>query len=312
MMQMKSVTDQRVNRRMYEDRQELADRIARVMTRDGVLEPQPGLLLGRSGKTTELAHGFLTPAFCVIAQGAKAMTLGGETYRYDPANYMIATVGVPMTSQVVEASRDKPFLNLRVVLDPSMVASAMLESGMAQPRGEAGVKAVDVSPLDAGLLDATLRLMRLLDRPNEYRTIAPLTIREIIFRLLAGAQSGRMRHLATFGGQAHRVVRAVDKLRTDFDKPLRIEAIADSLGMSLSAFHSHFKAVTSISPLQYQKHIRLQEARRLMLSENYDAAEAGYKVGYDDPSHFTREYKRHFGEPPMRDVERMREMTSAT
>jgi len=135
-------------------------------------------------------------------------------------------------------------------------------------------------------------------------------IREIVYRLLTGEQGNRMRHLATFGGQAHRMVRAVEKLRTSFDKPLRIEAIARELGMSFSGFHAHFKAVTNMSPLQFQKQIRLQESRRLMVSENLDAAEAGFRVGYEDASHFSRDYKRHFGEPPVRDVERLGELAA--
>jgi AraC-like DNA-binding protein len=217
-----------------------------------------------------------------------------------------------MTAQVVEASVHRPYLGLRLTLDPAVVASVMVESGIVQSRGDAGVKAVDVSALDADLLDATVRLMRLIERPGEYRAVAPLVIREIVYRLLTGPQSGRMRHLATLGGQAHRMVRAVQKLREKFDKQLRIESIARELGMSLSGFHAHFKAVTAMSPLQFQKQIRLQEARRLMLSENLDAAEAGYRVGYDDASHFSRDYKRHFGEPPMRDVERLREPAGAS
>ena len=135
----------------------------------------------------------------------------------------------------------------------------------------------------------------------------PLVVREIVYRLLTGHQGGRMRHLATDGGHAHRMVRAVAKLRENFDKPLRIEAVARELGMSASGFHAHFKAVTAMSPLQFQKSLRLQEARRLMLGEHLDAAEAGYRVGYEDPAYFSRDYKRHFGAPPIRDVELLRE-----
>ncbi len=307
---MNAATERR-SMRMQADREELAERIARALPQDGKAEPQPGLLLGRSSKTTELAHGFHVPVFCVIAQGAKTLTLGKNTFRYDPAHYMISTVGVPMSSRVVEASPERPFLNLRVVLDPSVVTSVMVESGLVQARGEGAVNAIDVSPLDADLLDATVRLMRLADRPTEYRAVAPLVIREIVYRLLIGDQGSRMRHLATFGGQAHRMVRAVERLRENFDKSLSIERMAKELGMSLSGFHAHFKAVTAMSPLQYQKQLRLQEARRLMVSENLDAAEAGFRVGYDDASQFSREYKRHFGEPPMRDVQRLRELASA-
>ena len=312
-----NTANEKQTRRMEGDRDELAERIARALPRDGVAEPQPGVYLSRFTTTADLVHGFLEPCFCVIAQGAKALTFGDEVFRYDAAQYMVSTVGLPMTAQVVEASVHRPYLGLRLTLDPAVVASLMVESGIVQSRGVGFgvgvgvVKAVDVSTLDADLLDATVRLMRLIERPGEFRSIAPLVIREIVYRLLTGAQGSRMRHLARFGGEAHRMVRAVQKLRENFDKPLRIESIARALGMSLSGFHAHFKAVTAMSPLQFQKQLRLQEARRLMLSESLDAAEAGYKVGYDDASHFNREYKRHFGEPPIRDVQRLRELATA-
>jgi AraC-like DNA-binding protein len=171
----------------------------------------------------------------------------------------------------------------------------------------------DLVRLEVVLLQApaTLRLVRRVDAPAEYRVLAPLVIRESVYRLLKGAQAGRRRHLATFGGHANRMVRAVEKLRMNFNKPLKMEDVARELGMSVSGFHAHFRAVTAMSPLQFQKQLRLQEARGLMLSEDLDAAEAGYRVGYGDASHFSREYKRHFGEPPMRDVDRLRELATA-
>jgi AraC-like DNA-binding protein len=305
-----ATTGDRQARRMEADREELAERIARALPHNGVAEPQPGFHLSRFSYANELVHGFLEPCFCVIAQGAKTLTVGDDVFRYDPAHYAISTVGLPMTAEVVAASRERPYLGLRLTLDPSVVASVMVESGLVQPRGDGGVSAVDVSPLDADVLDAALRLVRLLEKPGDYRAVSPLIVREIVYRLLTGAQGNRMRHLATSGGQAHRMVRAVEKLRAKFDKRLRIEAVAREFGMSVSGFHAHFKTVTAMSPLQFQKQLRLQEARRLMLSENYDAAEAGYKVGYDDPAYFSRDYKRHFGEPPMRDVERLRELAT--
>jgi AraC-like DNA-binding protein len=308
---MNPAQDRRLTLRMEADREELAERLRRVLPRDGVAEPQPGLYVSRFGRPHDLVHGFLDPCFCVIAQGAKALTFGGEVFRYDPAEYMVSTVGLPMTAEVVEASPDRPYLGLRLSLDPSVVATVMVESGIVHPRSDGGVSAVNVSPLDAGLLDAAVRLMRLLDTPDDYKALSPLVVREIVYRLLTGEQGSRMRHLATFGGQAHRMVRAVAKLRENFDKPLRIERVAKELGMSASGFHAHFKAVTAMSPLQFQKTVRLQEARRLMLSEHLDAAEAGYRVGYEDPAYFSRDYRRHFGEPPMRDVERLRELATA-
>jgi AraC-like DNA-binding protein len=291
----------------------LAERIAHAVPRDGKVEAQPGLVFTRLSAPTGPEYAVLEPWVCMIAQGAKVVLVGDESFPYDPAHYIVTTLGVPATGRVVEASKERPYLGLRVSLDPAMVTSVMVESGVGvDSRGEGvGVKGVGVSPLDAALLDATVRLVRLIDRPDDYRVLAPLVVREIVYRMLTGPQCGRLRHLAKLGGQTHRMVRAVEKLRRDFAQPLRIEDVAGELGMSVSGFHAHFKAVTGMSPLQFQKHLRLQEARRLMLSEALDAGEAGFRVGYEDQSHFSRDYKRHFGEPPMRDVERLRELATA-
>jgi AraC-like DNA-binding protein len=168
-------------------------------------------------------------------------------------------------------------------------------------------RAIDVSPVDGHLLDAVVRLTRLLSSPDEALVLLPLITREIIYRLLRGEQGARLRHLAILGGYTPHIARVVARLRQDFDQPLRIESLARELGMSVSAFHHHFKAVTALSPLQFQKRLRLQEARRLMLSEDLDAASAAYRVGYRDASHFNREYKSFFGIPPVRDVQRLRD-----
>jgi AraC-like DNA-binding protein len=165
---------------------------------------------------------------------------------------------------------------------------------------------MDVSLLDVGLLEAVVRLVRLVDAPVDERILAPKIKWEIVYRLLVGEQGSRIRHIATLGGQSNRIAEAIDRLRREFDRPIRIESLAHELGMSVSSFHFHFKEVTGMSPLQFQKQLRLQEARRLMLGEDLDAAGAGYRVGYDDPSYFSREYRRLFGAPPMRDVERLR------
>lgn len=313
MRNMTSAKTKQHAQRMQANLEELADRIAGAQSRDGWVELRPGLVISRFSSPTEPVHAVLEPWFCMIAQGAKDVWLGGEHFHYDPAHFLISTLGVPAIGRVVEASRERPYLGLRLSLDPSVVTSVMVESGVGvESRGEGGgVKGVGVSPMNADLLDATLRLVRMIDRPAEYRAIAPLIVREIVYRLLTGPQCSRLRHLATFGGQVHRMVRAVERLRENFDKPLRIQGVARELGMSVSGFHAHFKAVTAMSPLQFQKHLRLQEARRLMLSENLDAGEAGFRVGYEDQSQFSREYKRHFGEPPVRDVERLRELAAA-
>lgn len=293
------------------ERQEFAEAMLRVLPRDGSVEVKPGLTLIRVSAPTAPVYGVSESCFCVIAQGAKHVMLGEDRLRYDPNHYLISTVGLPTISQVDVASPKEPYLGLRLVLDPAVVTSTMVESGFAQIQNDS-VKAMAVSKLDSDLLNACLRLLRLLQVPEQYRVLGPLVIREIIYRLLTGEQGHRMRHLATIGGHAHRMVRAVRKLREDFAKPLRIEEVAREIGMSVSGFHAHFKAVTAMSPLQFQKELRLQEARRLMLTKSLDAAEAGFQVGYDDASHFSREYKRHFGDPPVRDIQHLRELTLIT
>jgi AraC-like DNA-binding protein len=293
-------------RRAHACREELAERIARAIQEDGTVEPLKGLLLNRSSTPTEQLHGVSRPSFCVIAQGSKEVLLGDSRYRYDPAHYLLATVELPVVGRVIEASVDRPYLSFRLVLDPALVGSAMVEAGHLSARTRGDARALDVSPLDAELLDATVRLMRLLDSPAEERILRPLITREIVYRLLIGDQGSRLRHLALLGGHPDRIADAVERLRRKFNQPLRIDSLAQELGMSVSGFHHHFKAVTAMSPLQFQKQLRLQEARRILLGENLDAASAGSRVGYDDASQFSREYKRLFGYPPMRDVERLR------
>lgn len=304
-----SIDDPRAKRekdRSQANREELTERIARAIGHEGVIEPMKGLLFYRTSYPSECLHSVSIPSFCVIAQGSKEVLLGSDRYQYDLMHYLLGTVELPIASRILEASPEQPFLSLRLDLDPTLVGSVMVEAGY--PSGQRGnsVKAIDVSPLDANLLDATVRFVRLLDSPAEAYVLAPLIKREIIYRLLMGAQGNRLRQIAVLGGYTHHIARAVDRLRKDFNQPLRIEDIARELGMSVSGFHHHFKSVTAMSPLQFQKQLRLQEARRLMLGENLDATSVAYRVGYDDASHFNREYKRLFGAPPMRDVERLR------
>jgi AraC-like DNA-binding protein len=289
-------------------RDELVERVGRAVREDGAVEVLGGLRLLRQSSPTPKDHGVSSPAFCVIAQGSKEVLLGDDCYRYDANRYLITAAALPTATRVTEASEERPYLGVVLGLDPALVGSVMVEAGHPAPREHAAVRAFDVSPLDAGLLDAVVRLVGLLDSPaDEAHFLRPLVTREIVFRLLKGEQGGRLRQIAVLGGHSHRIARALERLRKNFDRPLRIEDIARELGMSVSGFHHHFKAVTAMSPLQFQKQLRLQEARRLMLGEDLDAASAGYRVGYSDASHFTREYKRHFGAPPARDVEQLRE-----
>jgi AraC-like DNA-binding protein len=292
---------------MQASREELVERIGRAMREDGITQPFPGLHLYRRSSPLQLLHGVSEPSVAVIAQGSKEVLLGENRYRYGPSQYLLATVELPTIRRVLEASKERPYLSLRLELAPTLVGSVMLEAGHASPPGDADVRGIDVSPLDANLLDACVRLVRLLDSPAEARVLLPLITREIIYRLLRGEQGGRLRHLAILGGYTPPIARAIGRLRHDFDQPLRIERLAGELGMSVSGLRQHFKAVTALSPSQFQKQLRLQEARRLMLDEDLDAASAAYRVGYHDASHFNREYKSLFGVPPMRDVQQLRE-----
>ena len=298
--------------RLQASREELVERIARAIPEDGLIQPLPGLHLGRVSTPLERIHSVLEPSFCVIAQGSKAVYLGDSRYQYDPFNYLLTTLGLPRVSQVLEASKERPYLSLRLELDPNLVGSVLVEAGHVIPVGSTDVRATAVSPMDADLLDAVVRLVRLLDSPTDARMLKPLITREIIYRLLMGDQGGRLGHMTVAGGYTSSITQAIQRLRQDFDQPVRVEVLAQEIGMSVSSFHQHFKAVTAMSPLQFQKRLRLQEARRLMLGEDLDATRAAYRVGYNDASHFNREYKSLFGEPPMRDVQRLREETLET
>lgn len=292
-------------------RLELIERIGRMVPQDGTAEPLPGLQLRRESSTTEVGHTLAIPAFCVVALGSKEILVGDRRYRFDPAHYLIATAALPIGSRITEASPEKPYLRLRLDLDPALVGSVMVEAGHLGARTSSDVEAIDVSLLDADLLDAAVRLVRLAESPGNARYLAPLVTREIVYRLLIGEQGGRLQHIAMLGGLTHRIAEAIARLRKDFDQPLRIEILAREFGMSVSSFHHRFKAVTAVSPLEFQKQLRLQEARRLLLSEDHDATTAGLRVGYTSSSQFTREYKRLFGAPPMRDVARLRDAVAA-
>ena len=299
---------EREARRVQANRDELGQLVARAVGEDGAVELPGGLSLVRYSSPTPKDHGVSSPAFCVIAQGSKEVLLGEECYRYDANRYLVTAAALPTATRVTEASEKRPYLGVVLALDPALVGSVMVEAGHPAPREHAAVRAFEVSPLEAGLLDAVVRLVRLLDASaDEARFLRPLITREIVFRLLTGEQGDRIRQIAFLGGHGHRIARALERLRKDFDRPLRIEDIAGEVGMSVSGFHHHFRAVTAMSPLQFQKRMRLQEARHLMLAEDLDAASAGYRVGYGDASQFNREYKRLFGAPPVRDVEQLRE-----
>ena len=240
----------------------------------------------------------------MIAQGAKQVVLGDDIYRYGGADYLLTSIDLPVTTQIVEASEEKPYLSMTFGIDTTRVASLLEHAGGGVPASSA--RGMTVSSVTAELEDAAIRLLKLLDRPDDIPALLPLIEQEIIYRLLTGPQSARLRQMAVTESQSHQISRACVWLKEHYALPLKIEDLASRVSMSVSSLHHHFKAITAMSPMQYQKQLRLQEARRLMLEDMLDAGSAGHQVGYESQSQFSREYARQFGEPPLRDVGRVR------
>jgi AraC-like DNA-binding protein len=294
------------SRRAEIRRNELIDQIARFIPQDGAINLIKNLYLFRVSSPGEPIHSVYKPSLCVVAQGSKEFFLNEERYVYDPDNYLLVTAELPLVGQVLDASKEQPYLSLLLELDPFLVGSVITEVGDIAPQNNADAKAINVSSLDADLLDAVLRLVGLLDKPSEAPFFAPMITKEIIYRLWIGDQRDRLLHMVNSEGNTSLITKAIELINDDFDQQLRVESIASDLGMSVSGFHHHFKAVTAMSPLQYQKRLRLQEARRLLLGGGLNATDVAFRVGYNNSSHFSREYKSLFGLPPKRDVERLR------
>jgi AraC-like DNA-binding protein len=285
------------------ERASLAGRIARWTEGTNRLEtPIPGLNLHRWETPTEPTSYMLPPSICLIGQGRKRLILGEQSYIYDTHRFLITSVELPVVTQIIEASSDKPYLGLTMELDLRVIAQLML--GQDMPSGQPSKErlGIAVSEVSAPLLDAFNRLIDLLENTVDIPALAPLVKQEIFYRLLKGEQGPRLRQITTVGNHGYQISRAIEWLKDNFSKPVKIDELASKAGMSLSAFHNHFRAMTAMSPLQYQKRMRLNEARRLMLTEHFDASRAAFEVGYESPSQFSREYSRLFGAPPMRDI----------
>lgn len=270
----------------------------------------PGLGLFKRTAPTEPITGMYEPSLCLVAQGAKRVKLGDDTYVYDAQHYLITSVHLPTVVQVIEASIEKPYLGLRLTFDLAELAQLMADSRLPAPRRQQTDRGMATGATTAALVDACVRLIDLLATPEDVPILAPVIQREILYRLLTGDQGARLRQIAVAGSQSQQIARAIDWLKGNFSRPLRIDDLAEKARMSSSTFHHHFRSMTALSPLQYQKQLRLQEARRLMLAERLDAATAAFQVGYESPSQFSREYNRLFGAPPLRDISGLRQMAS--
>jgi AraC-like DNA-binding protein len=288
---------------------EIARLIEKHTGADGIFATAvPRLNLIRSSQPTVPTHVLYEPAICIVAQGRKQTMLGEDVYLYDATQYLTVSVDLPVLGHVVEASKEKPYLCLRIDLDPALLSAIMLDTPQENLGNQLPERGMSLSPMSEELLENALRLLRLIEETKHIAVLAPLVEREFLYRLLIGGQSARLRQIALSESRAQQVNKAIGLIKRNFRKTLRIEQVASEANMSPSSFHQHFKAVTSMSPLQYQKQLRLQEARRLILSQSLDAATAGHAVGYDSPSQFCREYARLFGQPPLRDIARLKDM----
>lgn len=270
----------------------------------------PGLSLFRQDEPTQPTSYMQEPSICLIAQGVKSVLLGKDIYVYDTRHFLITTVDLPTVVQVIKASRERPYLGLRLKLDLLEISQLIVESHLPPPRAQQSSRGMVLGEVTLPLLNAFQRLIGLLAEPQDIPILAPIFQREIMYRLLMGNQGARLREIASAGSQGHQIARAIDWLKSNFTRPLRIDDLAAQVHMSTSTFHHHFRALTAMSPLQYQKWLRLNEARRLILTEHLHAATAAFQVGYESPSQFSRKYRRLFGEPPLRDITKLRQMAA--
>jgi AraC-like DNA-binding protein len=290
----------------------LAALIAAYAPHDGRFELCiPGVHAIRHSRTnTELVHGMVQPALCIVAQGAKSVMLGQEVYEYDESRMIAFSVDLPVAAQITRASCSEPFLGFGMALDPHKVAEQVLK---VYPHGLPRVpesRAVYVGQASVSIVNAATRLMELMAQPGDAELLAPLVIDEILIRLLRSPIGSRVAQIGLAESNVYGIAKAVSWLRTNFSQPMKVEELAGLANMSVSSFHQHFKSVTSMSPLQFQKGLRLQEARRLMLSTLMDASTASWQVGYQSASQFSREYSRLFGNAPTKDIAKLREQSA--
>ncbi|MCF2151555.1 AraC family transcriptional regulator [Desmonostoc muscorum LEGE 12446] len=286
---------------------ELAALIAQNSSADGVHATAiERLFLIRCSQPTAPLHALHEPALCIVAQGKKQVMLAENLYVYGQDQCLVVSIDLPVVGQVIEATPSFPYLCLRLDLDPGELSTLMMEAKLDAAANQPPEPGLSLSPVTPQLLDAAIRLVELLETPQDIAILAPLVVREILYRLLSGEQSARLRQIALVDKRLQGISRAINWLKWNYEKPFRIDAIAHEACMSPSSLHHHFKSVTAMSPLQYQKQLRLQQARRLMLGQGMDAATASHYVGYESPSQFSREYSRLFGAPPLRDIARLK------
>lgn len=279
-------------------------------TEERVETPIPGLGLFRRTQPTEPMGGMYEPSICVIAQGAKRVLLGDETYVYDAEHYLITAVHLPTIAEVITASQERPYLGLRLKFDLNELSQLMAHSKLPPPRVQQSPRGMATGDVTLPLLSGFQRLLDLLNEEEDIPILAPVITREIAYRLLKGEQGNRLRQIASVFSQGHQIAQVIEWLKDNYTQSIRIEDLAKQVNMSITTFHLHFKSLTAMTPLQFQKILRLNEARRIMLTEPTDAATVAFHVGYESASQFNREYNRLFGAPPLRDIKKLRQMAA--
>ncbi|EHH2568322.1 AraC family transcriptional regulator [Vibrio parahaemolyticus] len=269
--------------------------------------PISGLRFSRWTTPTPPTSYTHNPSICLITQGRKRVLLGEESFIYDANHFLISSVDLPIIANIIEASEEQPYLGLIMELDLTEISQLIVDSELAFTQSKEAQKGIAVGELSESLLNAFVRLAELLDEGQNIKILAPIIKREIFYRLLMSEQGTRLHQFVTAGSHSHQIAKAIDWLKNNFVKPLSVGDLASYTGMSKSSFYTHFRSMTSMTPLQFQKKLRLSEARRLMLTENLDAMAATFKVGYESPSQFSREYSRLFGAPPSKDIKLLRE-----
>ncbi|MBQ4869494.1 AraC family transcriptional regulator [Priestia megaterium] len=292
----------------YKQQHELVKLIERLLKQDDVHPTTiPSLFLIRESNTTEPISRVNEPSFCIILQGEKEVLLGEERFLYGPGHYIVASVDLPVTGQVIKASTESPYLAFKLEFTSSQVLEVLNGTDIKTGQGKNAKRAMYVSKVEPSLLDAVLRLASLLETPQHIPVLAPLLKKEILYWILQGPHGEALEQMALEGSNASRIREVIDHIINNYEESFRIEELAEIANMSVSSLHRHFKEVTAMSPIQFQKQLRLQEARRLLLAESTDVADVAFRVGYESQSQFSREYSRMFGFSPRVDINRMRE-----
>lgn len=267
----------------------------------------PSLFFYQHSSKTEPVYRVYKPSFCFVVQGLKEILLVQENFKYGPSDYLIASMNLPVIGQIIKASPGSPYLSLKLEFTHNQILEVLNDSKIQVKLKENAKRALFVGRMEPSIQDAVLRLARLLDTPEEIPFLVPLYTKEILYRLLQGPYGAELAQIAVEGSSTYRIREAIDYIVQHWDQSFRIEDLAETASMSISSFHRHFKEVTSMSPIQFQKQLRLQEARRILLAESADAADVAYRIGYESSSQFSREYSRMFGAPPRADIKRLRE-----